>query len=209
MKKLKFEIESIEGIHIGVATDVYEKGAIDSTTIKDKDGKPYIPASSIKGKFRYFLDNITYFLTEEEIKDINNNFDVDLQKDINSDKLSIKFFGSYEEDNDFEFNTIKKILFKDAILTTNLETYEDLFEIKAENSIDIIGEEINSNPRIIERTIAGLKYEFEIIIIGMEKEDKIIELIKKVFDYISDYGYIGGNGTRGYGKVKINLIEEL
>lgn len=206
MKKINYTLINHEGIHIGTAYNHYEKGKIDSYTIKDHNGYPYIPATSIKGKVRYFLDNLELFNPSQQlVNSINEDI---LQSDKNNFKnISNVLFGSHEtENNNFEFNSMKKIMFKDAKLTTYAEDASELYEIKAENSIEIdidAVDQVVSNPRIIERTIPELEYKFEIIIIGFEAEETILQLFDFVFECISDYGYIGGNGTRGYGQVTI------
>jgi CRISPR/Cas system CSM-associated protein Csm3 (group 7 of RAMP superfamily) len=35
--------------------------------------------------------------------------------------------------------------------------------------------------------------------------EKVIEIIKEGVEYLSKYDYLGGNGTRGYGRVNIVL----
>lgn len=205
MKKVNYTLINHEGIHIGTAYNQYEKGKIDSYTIKDYNGYPYIPATSIKGKVRYFLDNLELFNPSQQLVDSINEDILKSDKN-NFKKISNVLFGSHEsEENNFEFNTMKKIMFKDAKLTTSFETASELYEIKAENSIDIDNDvyQVVSNPRIIERTIPDLEYKFEIIIIGFEEEETILNLFDFVFECITDYGYIGGNGTRGYGQVTI------
>ncbi|MFV0288706.1 MAG: type III-A CRISPR-associated RAMP protein Csm3 [Mycoplasmatales bacterium] len=203
MKKLKYEIETISGIHIGVAMDPYEKGGIDSYTIKDMEGFPYIPASSIKGKFRFFLDNIDKFCSDEFLNRIKEKLNINS----NDIKVISKYLFKTKDANekDENFNKMEKVIFQDATIVDK-ENNSKLFEIKAENSIEIKNGIPDSNPRIIERTNKKIKYEFEILIIGFEEEEVIHELINTVFKLISEYGYLGGNGTRGYGRV--NIIEK-
>lgn len=211
MRKINYTITSIEGIHIGTAYDRYEKGAIDSYTIKDFKGYPYIPATSIKGKVRFFLDNLTMFEPDEKLVSKIGSDILNSDQEFEDTQISKALFGSTEDkENKFEFNSMKKILFKDAKLVDTVENPELLFEVKAENSIEISENtaEVQANPRIIERTIPGLKYKFELIIVGFENEETIVELFDFVFACIQDYGYIGGSGSRGYGQVEISRGEQ-
>ncbi|MBC8489718.1 MAG: type III-A CRISPR-associated RAMP protein Csm3 [Bacteroidetes bacterium] len=50
------KIELITGIHIGGSSTALDIGGIDSNVIKDANGIPYIPGSSIKGKMRSLLE---------------------------------------------------------------------------------------------------------------------------------------------------------
>jgi len=54
---LKGDIRLLSGLHIGGGDDVMKIGGIDNQVIKDANsGRPYIPASSLKGKIRSLLE---------------------------------------------------------------------------------------------------------------------------------------------------------
>ena len=55
MKKYPVYVVVKTGLHIGGLKD-YEIGGIDNMVIKDPEGFPYIPGSSLKGKLRYLLE---------------------------------------------------------------------------------------------------------------------------------------------------------
>ncbi|NCC71344.1 hypothetical protein EOM09_07225, partial [bacterium] len=68
---LKGEIILRTGLHIGGISGT-KIGGVDSPVIKDPVGMPYIPGSSLKGKFRsikYLLDN-----QKEESSDLLDMF---------------------------------------------------------------------------------------------------------------------------------------
>ena len=80
-----------------------------------------------------------------------------------------------------------------------------LTEVKFENSISRAT--AVANPRQIERAINGLKFGMDIIYEVMpDKVDEIIDDIKVLADGMKmlEYDYLGGNGSRGYGKVKFS-----
>ncbi len=58
IKKVLFngKIELITGLHIGGSSTALDIGGIDTNVIKDSNGIPYIPGSSIKGKMRSLLE---------------------------------------------------------------------------------------------------------------------------------------------------------
>jgi len=55
MKIINILIVLESGMLIGSGNDSFELGGVDSTTILDAKKRPYIPASSLKGKLRYLL----------------------------------------------------------------------------------------------------------------------------------------------------------
>ncbi len=92
------------------------------------------------------------------------------------------------------------------ILTKKDENYDDYFEIKMENTIDRI-KGTALNPRQIERVVKGSKFKFEIIF-NVFNEEEDIKLIKKFIKGIEllEDDYLGGCGSRGYGKVKFENL---
>ena len=82
---------------------------------------------------------------------------------------------------------------------------QNFTEIKFENSINRVT--AVANPRQIERVIRGAEFDLNIIY-EVEKEEELIEDIEVIAEGIRllQYDYIGGNGSRGYGKIKFNDI---
>ena len=75
-------------------------------------------------------------------------------------------------------------------------------EVKFENTINRAT--AVANPRQIERTIRGTKFGLDIIYeVENGKENQIIEDISVLAEGLKllQYDYLGGNGSRGYGKV--------
>ena len=50
------KIELITGLHIGTAENSLDIGGVDNPVIKDANGIPYIPGSSLKGKLRSLME---------------------------------------------------------------------------------------------------------------------------------------------------------
>ncbi|MDR1975201.1 MAG: type III-A CRISPR-associated RAMP protein Csm3 [Bacteroidales bacterium] len=193
-KIVKGTITLETGLHIGGSKSSLDIGGLDSPVIKTPQGVPYIPGSSLKGKIRSLLG-----LKEGSFKVEDDS------------EMLVKMFGSSVKGKE----TISRLIFRDAALdeadfkkvfTDNdaiLDT--EYTEAKYENTIDRkSGTTQTGGLRQIERVPAGAKFKFEIIvnIFDDDKEDilaKLEEGIKLVED-----NYIGGSGSRGYGKVKIN-----
>lgn len=183
---LKGTITLETGLHIGGAKTALDIGGLDLPVIKTPKGIPYIPGSSLKGKIRSLL-------TKTE-----GSTDIKLRK----------MFGSIEDKQ----QEITRLIFRDAYLDVEkfkqdfpekevkLET--DFTEIKTENTIKRETGKAQ-HPRTIERVPAGAVFHFEIVLDKYQEDtENFIEKLKKGFDLLQN-DYLGGNGTRGYGKVKI------
>ncbi|HPL06170.1 MAG TPA: type III-A CRISPR-associated RAMP protein Csm3 [Bacteroidales bacterium] len=184
------------GLHIGGSKSSLDIGGLDSPVIKTPQGVPYIPGSSLKGKIRSLLG----------IKEGS----VDVKYD---SELLIKMFGTSEKGKE----TISRLIFRDAMLDE--EDFQKVFtdknavldteftEAKYENTIDRkSGTTKKGGLRQIERVPAGAKFNFEIVVNRYENEGKADEdflvTLKEGFKMLED-NYLGGSGSRGYGKVKI------
>lgn len=201
--KLEFEIELLTGLHIGGSLDTFDIGGADSTVIKNPlTNEPYIPGSSIKGKLRSLLTQ-----KYPSVSDDNKQIDI-------SD-LRIK---SIFEPTNLETSTINvsRAIFRDSYLTEDSrKELQDILglgsftEIKAENKINII-KGTAETPRFIERVPAGATFNGEIILQAYDGDD--VEFLKsKIIEalHMLELNYLGGSGTRGYGRVKIHLLKEF
>jgi CRISPR-associated protein Csm3 len=185
------------GLHIGGSKSSLDIGGLDSPVIKTPQGIPYIPGSSLKGKIRSLLG------IKEGSFDLKNDSDV-----------LVKMFGSSEKGRE----TISRLIFRDAqldeadfkkIFTDNDAVLDTAYtEAKYENKIDRKSgttDKKGGGIRQIERVPAGAKFNFEIVInvFDEDKNDKIEEKLKEGITLLEN-NYLGGSGSRGYGKVKID-----
>ena len=204
-KKIKIEatITLLTGLHIGGNTENVEIGGIDRPVIKlaSKNGQPYIPGSSLKGKMRCLL---------EQSFGITNAGDLGAERE--SGKMNVRDLFGYAGNNSAKPS---RLIVRDAMLTEKseqiLRNAENLdmpyTEGKNENSIDRIT--AKSNPRLIERVPAGAEFKAEFIINKWDddNEEKQLELFKEAVRLLEN-DYLGGNGSRGYGQVKFNFVEK-
>jgi len=196
------KIEVLTGLHIGTSGDFSAIGAVDNIVIRDTvTNKPMIPGSSLKGKMRYLLARTKY------------NTSIEL-KNIKEEHESIKrLFGSSDP------VVVSRLQFQDSLLAVKNFGKVDFdlpyTEIKYENTIDR-GTGV-ANPRQQERVPAGSEFDFKLIYNienteNMEEEVKCdFENILLMFELLED-DYLGGHGTRGYGRVKfedLKLIEKV
>ena len=183
-------IEVITGLHIGGSTAFSAIGAVDAPVVKDAlSGAPMIPGSTLKGKMRTLLAK---------------KYNASVAKKPDEDaKCLINLFGSAEKYH------VKagRLLFSDMIMD-NWEELKKLgltsrTEVKFENTINRVS--AVANPRQIERVVRGAKFPLSLIYEWDDKTD-----MKEDFQIIADglklleYDYLGGHGSRGYGKVKFS-----
>ncbi len=187
------------GLHIGGSSSASDIGGIDSNVIKSAPfkknvmGIPYIPGSSLKGKLRTLLSKEYGWM------------------DIREDKEPVnEIFGSSEKDNP----KISRLMVFDAFL--DKESFEKTFnqeemelpwtEGKWENRINR-RKGSASDPRQIERVPAGSVFHFQMIYDEYDDDKKNVHLkeIVKAIKLLED-DYLGGSGTRGYGRVKFEVV---
>lgn len=198
MKKicvLDIKLKLLSGMHIGGYDSTFDIGGADSDVIKNPlNRQPYIPGSSFKGKLKSLL---TY-----------KNGKVSGDKIEISDPVIRNIFESVILDESRP--SITRALFRDLILTDGskqyLESilgYETYTEIKAENSIDQLKGTAKS-PRFIERVPTGAEFNGQIVLTVFEGDDeaKMKAAIEESLSLL-ELNYIGGSGSRGYGRVKI------
>jgi len=189
-------LELVTGLHIGGGNDFAAIGAVDSVVIRNPvTMEPYIPGSSIKGKMRYLL-----------ARTLSNS--PKLTK-VSDEPLEIqRLFGGNSKENVY----ISRLQFYDVFFNIesknkleNLDTDLFLSEIKYENTINRLTAE--ATPRQNERVVPSSLFDFKLVYnIEDEKElNNDINNIGLVFSLLED-DYLGGNGTRGYGRVAFNDI---
>mgnify|MGYP000364516821 FL=1 len=116
-----------------------------------------------------------------------------------------RLFGSSEK------NKIKRsrLLFSDMVLANEQELREaglqSMTEVKFENSISRLT--AVANPRQIERVVRGSVFELDLIY-EMENEQEFIEDMQTLAEGMKllQYDYLGGSGSRGYGKIQFNNV---
>ena len=188
---IQYQLIVRTGLHIGGSKESFGIGGVDAPVIKNPlTNQPIIPGSSLKGKIRMLL---------ESVDDVNN-------------PLIKKAFGPLPKDTK-ENNPLTRVIFRDLELTK--ESKEELesklgkgyfTEIKAENLINKTTGKAES-PRFIERVPAGAVFEGEFIVqyLDEDRDGEFENLIKKGFGYLEN-NFLGGSGSRGYGKVEYKKI---
>ncbi len=185
------KLELLTGMHIGGASAFAAIGAVDAPIIKDiGTNLPMIPGSSLKGKIRTLLAReYNETVTEPE----------------NDHMCLTRLFGTSKRGG------IKRsrLLFSDMVLSNAEDLREkglqSLTEIKFENTINRAT--AMANPRQIERAVRGSVFDFELIY-ELEKEEEFLEDMEILGEGMKllQYDYLGGHGSRGYGKVRFQDV---
>lgn len=214
-------INCLTGLHIGSSDDSLKIGGIDKYVIKNpKDNRPYIPGSSFKGKMRSLLE-------KRFVKPANRSGGENVYRyeadDINKALQCevCRLFGSTSQGGDL-LNFPARLIVRDFSI-------EDGFKLekKSENTLDRLS--AHANPRTNERVAKDstfkfeLDYEVQVIIdrygqVLLGKEDRI-DLIDNYWQSLADdlnnildglllmeFSFLGGNGSRGYGKVEFLTV---
>lgn len=188
------ELRLLTGMHIGKSNDFAPIGAVDSIVVTDPLTKqPIIPGSTLKGKLRTMLAKLE---TDGPVLKTHNNDNNEIKR----------LFGATEPEI-----IESRLQFYDIFLSNaeELEKKEtDLLytEIKFENTINRTS--AVAMPRQLERVPAGAKFAFKLVY-NLEDETNYkedIENLAKALKMIQ-LDYIGGSGTRGYGKVAFSNFE--
>ena len=103
-----------------------------------------------------------------------------------------------------------RLLFSDMGLANEGELrnagLQSMTEVKFENSISRLT--AVANPRQIERTVRGSIFELDLIY-EVEEADELLEDMEMLAEGMKllQYDYLGGSGSRGYGKVAFQNLE--
>ena len=185
------DLEVKTGMHIGGNSAFAAIGAVDSSVIKDvRTNLPMIPGSSLKGKMRSLL-----------AKEFNERVVSPDDDDIRLTRL----FGSAKK----ESVKPSRIQISDMIMVNDQELREkglqSMTEVKFENSINRAT--AVANPRQIERVVRGSIFELDIIY-EVENIEELLEDMETIGEGMKllQYDYLGGSGSRGYGKVGFSRL---
>jgi len=222
------KIEVLTGLHIGGSSTTLDIGGIDLNIIKDAKGVPYIPGSSLKGKIRSLLEiknnngEDSYFTTdgihvckdpECEICNVfgrtsGNKKYFKRESDEKGNEKKVEMIFKVEE----ETVSRTRLVVRDANL--DKEDFKNKFkeleleysESKTENSINRLNS-IAQNPRQQERVPAGAIFEYEMVLNILREKD--VDYLKTLIEgmRLLEDDYLGGSGSRGYGKIKFDSIK--
>lgn len=187
------------GLRIGGSKDDIEIGGNDNPILRHPlSGLPYIPGSSLKGRMRSLLELKHSARTQQS------------GEPCDCGQCSIcRIFGTYWSwSNNLG---LTRIIVRDAFLTAdsveelkNANQEKGIYysEVKYENRINRNTGKA-ADPRPNERVPADTKFDFEIVLRIFDTDSKkdAIGLLKEGLALVQQE-YLGGSGSRGYGKVR-------
>lgn len=180
-------LEIKTGLHIGGNGAFAAIGAVDSPVIRDvRSDDPIIPGSSFKGKMRTLLAKM---------------YNEGVAKKPDEDAACLTaLFGSSKKGEVH----VGRLLFSDMFLQNKDELKKQNIyratEIKFENTIN--RSTAVANPRQLERVIRGAEFGLNLVYEYQDDETMLqdFEILRNGLRLLQ-YDYLGGNGSRGYGKV--------
>jgi len=203
-------------LHIGGTKESAEFGEIDNPIIRNPlSYLPYIPGSSLKGKMRSLLERIYSPQTQKYgfpcycgscaicvlfgkglTRDKNDN-DTPKRNETGPTRL---IFRDALLSRDYSKEQLSTLLNPDECVKT--EVVMD----RNKNTVSKIG-----GPRPVEFVPEGVKFDFEVVLqVFQEDEENLhdyLEIIAEGFKLLED-NYLGGCGSRGYGKVEVHHIDD-
>ncbi len=211
---LTADIKAVAGLRIGGSSEGLKIGGVDARVIRDPWDRPYIPGSSIKGKLRNLLERkLGVSIEKGETKVFEHRC---LTREAYQKCPVCKIFGLSLK-QPFDETILTRLIVRDVYLDENtvraLPAVEPtLTEIKTEIMIDrrtgTTGGKGAGGLRQIERVPAGAVFRpAEFVFNVYEETDK--DLLKHLFEALAllEDDYLGGMGSRGYGKVRFENIK--
>lgn len=209
--KLEGYIEVLSALHIGKGRAIDAGALSDMPVIKDVSGYPFIPGSSIKGALRSFTEWLVRGLNSSNIKTCNL-VDEDYINCLNPKDESIKNLtpeGKLDKlcsvCGIFGHPLVaSKIRFLD--LPVEKDTWHELMlQIRDGVVIDRESGVAKEGGKYDFETIPpGVRFKLEVFI--ENPEDWELGLLFYAFDCFNNgYGFLGGNVSRGLGKIKIEI----
>ena len=215
IKEIKGRIILKSGLHIGAGDMEMHIGGTDNPVIKHPHTlEPYIPGSSIKGKVRSLLEMRSGLMVKTNGSPLQprNLNGLDGPQKQEAVKI-LKIFGSSGADSD-EMADLgpTRVSFADCPINEKwrAKAREERFtltEVKSENSINRI-RGTAENPRFTERVPAGAVFDFSVSLKILDpNEAELLDTLLQGLKLL-ELDTLGGSGSRGYGKVKIELEDE-
>lgn len=204
-------VRVLTGMRIGGSGGGLKIGGVDLNVITDPFGTPYIPGSSLKGKTRSIMEH--YYDRPLNEKGIHL---CQTDKAYNSCPVC-KVWGTMVGKANMSSPTITRLLVSDIFLDEQSVTDEmrknlelRWTEVKFETAINRISGTASGTGslRQIERVPAGALFkDMRMVLNVFAEEDK--DLLKEIFVALEllEHDYLGGMGSRGYGRVSFEGLK--
>lgn len=207
-------IWALTGLHIGGSPGALAIGNVDMPVIRDAvTGRPYIPGSSLKGKMRSLAEKVT---GAPQNKPIGRDVNIHVAKDrAQYDRFWVNPLFGVPGEVKFDVPAPNRLIVRDVPLEEDsahklLEVRTDLpyTEVKWEAAIDRVTSA--ATPRQMERVPAGAVFAPMELVLSVYLPDDVALLghLLTALQLVED-DYLGGQGSRGSGKVKFERLEVI
>ncbi len=188
--KVTCTLNVLTGLHIGDNSGFAPIGALDNPVVRDSyTGDPMIPGSSLKGKMRTLLAKADQPEDQYILPPCNQD----------SERIC-RLFGTAADDNNNPVTA--RLQFSDAFLCNRDEMIRlgGMTEVKSENFIT--RSTSIAKPRTMERVVRGAKFAVTWFY-SMSKPEEFLDDMRTLAEgcKLLSVDYLGGSGTRGYGRV--------
>lgn len=206
------KISVLSGLHIGGSDAGLGLAGSDITILRNPSRnppEPFIPGSSLKGKLRALYERMKgeFGPPANKMRGVAGPSD-------NAGTLSGKLFGVSSASGGGGLHSARLIVYDcplNAAASEKIKSFGNLerpyAEVKREASIDRVTAAVT--PREIERVVEGAEFDMKLIL-NIFGEDDALELVKALAASLSllNDDYLGGHGSRGYGRVKITINKD-
>jgi CRISPR-associated protein Csm3 len=219
---LEGEMLCESGLHVGAGKGSLEIGGADNPVVKDAQGRPYVPGSSLRGRIRSLLEQATGMAVPSELVYISKRKGQEVrihQSDRPDDEICILFGrspGRLEkavggDENGAQATPARLSVFDAPLIAGSItpqmrENLDDeLTEVKSENAIDRITSQ--ANPRTLERVPAGARFRIRMVLDLLCVEDSVLPALLIQGLRLLEDDALGGGGSRGNGRVSFDNLK--
>ena len=219
---LEGEMLCESGLHVGAGKGSLEIGGADNPVVKDAQGRPYVPGSSLRGRIRSLLEQATGMAVPSELVYISKRKGQEVrihQSDRPDDEICILFGrspGRMEkagggDENGAQATPARLSVFDAPLIPGSITAQmrenldDELTEVKSENAIDRITSQ--ANPRTLERVPAGARFKIRMVLDLLCAEDSVLPALLVQGLRLLEDDALGGGGSRGNGRVSFDNLK--
>ncbi|MEM0348784.1 MAG: type III-A CRISPR-associated RAMP protein Csm3 [Candidatus Caldarchaeum sp.] len=215
--KVNALLSCLTGLRIGGTPGGTEIGGVENVVIKDPfTQEPYIPGSSLKGAMRSKYELYRDLPLSTKLKmsiHLCDNIDCDVCIVFGRQPELVEKQQSQESGEVQNILSLTRLRVSDSYATDQTRNRWRVFgsiEVKGENALDRLTSK--ANPRWVERIPKDSEFEVNMSYLVFDGEGnngkRDVERFKIVFEAMKlvEEDYLGGYGSRGYGRIKFKNI---
>ncbi|WP_427338315.1 type III CRISPR-associated RAMP protein Csx7 [Caloranaerobacter sp. DY30410] len=214
---IKGSIKALTPIHIGTGENSFDPLQVDSTVIRDENGKPYIPGSSLKGVLRSYIEVLLKSGIDSKYKAclivnepcISDKFMKEIKEDINKNEdIDNKDYEIAKRIYDKMCDVCKVFgssYFASKLKIRDCKLKQDMAYVERRDGICIdreTGTALDGRKYEFEQVAAGTEFEFYMSVDNLDDEHE--ELLKYIINILkSGELKVGGKTSIGLGNIKL------